>query len=416
MSIKLRLKSLFSDRSGQFSIVLAVALPAIVGCVGLATDISEQQRVKFDLQNAVDAGILAAADLATQGASETDVKARIRAYFLASCPVVNCASTVTQTTTILTDKVRVEARATVKTAFMGVFGQSSIAADAKAEMTIKSVPVFYEVHMVLDNTGSMNIIDGLANIQSFRTKFKPWGSVCAFACHNVVSSGKQDKNGNDIMMTKTGAQLARETNTPMREDRLRAEMISQAQSLLSTANASRIKIATYDFNWWVSQRIAPSTNFAQVKKSIDDMAWSSEGTQHAYMADELVRLVGSSGTGLVATSPKKAIVMITDGVSNDWNGSGISTIPASACNKWKAEGRELFILNMVYPDPLEIGDQWYSHRSTMISLVPTIEPALQACASPGKYFRAEYGTSVITALESVKNAILKDAKSMYLAY
>ena len=377
---------------------------------------SSDLRIKFDLQNATDAGLLAASDLAAQGSTEDDVKARIRAYFLASCPVANCASAVTQTTTIMKDKVRVEATANVKTAFMGMMGQSSLVADAKSEMTIKSIPVFYEVHMVLDNTGSMNIIDGLDNIKSFRTQFKPWGSVCAFACHNIVPSGSKDSKGNDIMMTKTGAQLAREKNIPMREDRLRSQMIDQAQSLLTTANASRIKIATYDFNWWVSQRIAPSANFGQVKKSIDDMAWGSDGTQHTYMADELVRLVGKSGTGSTAESPKKAIVMITDGVSNDWNGSGITSIPESVCNKWKADGREVFILNMVYPDPLEIGDEWYSGRAKMIAFVPTLEATLKSCASPGKYFRAEYGASIDMALESVKNAILKDARSMYLAY
>ena len=396
--------------------MLAIALPTIVAAVGLATDLSEQQRMQTDLQNAADAGLLAAADLAAAGASEADIKDRIKSFFLTACPVTNCATAATQTTTIMTDKIRVEASATIKNTFMGIVGKPTVNINAKAEMTIKSVPVFYEVHMVLDNSGSMNIVDGLANIRSFRNQFKPWGAVCAFACHNIVSSGKQDKKGNDIMMTVTGASVARANNIPMREDRLRAEMINQAQTLLTTANASRIKIATYDFNWWVNQRIAPSADFSQVKKSIEDMAWTSDGTQHDYMADELVRLVGPSGTGLTAQSPKKAIVMITDGVSNDWNGSGISSIPASACNKWKAEGRELFMLNMVYPDPLEIGDTGYSGRARMIALVPTLEATLQSCASSGKYFRAEYGQSIVSALESVKNAILKDARSMYLAY
>ena len=71
---------------------------------------------------------------------------------------------------------------------------------------------------------------------------------------------------------------------------------------------------------------------------------------------------------------------------------------------------------MVYPDPLEIGNEWYGNRANIIALRPTIEPALQACASPGRYYRAEYGNSIDNAMDSIRDDVLKDAKSMYLAF
>ena len=404
-----------SDKSGQFSIMLCVALPMLMAAVGMATDLSEQQRIKYELQNATDAGVLAAADLSVQGASEVDIKARVKAYFIAACPLANCATSVSMTTTILSDRIRVEATAPAKTYFMGMMGKPILNAYAKSEMTIKSVPVFYEVHMVLDNSGSMNIVDGLANIRAFREKFKPWNSICAFACHTTNGSDTSSPNYAGYQ-GKTGAQIARSTNTPMREDRLRDTMIEQAKELITAGNATRVAVATYDFDWCVYQRIAPSTNYGQVKKSIETMPWQSNGTQHEYMSGELARLVGPSGTGASKASPKKAIVMITDGVSQPLSGSGLQNIPTSVCNKLKENGRQLFILNMVYPDPLEIGNEWYGNRANIIALRPTIESALQACASPGRYYRAEYGTSIDNAMDSIRDDVLKDAKSMYLAF
>jgi Flp pilus assembly protein TadG len=434
MSIRSHFKKLATDNSGQFSIMLSVALPMLMAAVGMATDLSEQQRVKFDLQNAVDASVLSAADLAQSGATEDQIKARIKTFFLAQCPIANCETNVVLTPTILQDRVRVEAQAKVKTYFMGMVGKSTLNADAKAEMTLKSIPVYYEVHMALDNSGSMNIIDGLQNMRDFRVQFNPWGATCAFACHDRVDAAPvkkpqkcTTKKGKTtcvddgyypaVQMTESGADMARRLGFPLREDRLRTQMITQAQSLLnSTANNSRIKVATYDFDWWVRQRLAPSTNFQQVKLSIEGIPRQSGGTQYAYFANEMARLVGSSGSGATELTPKKAIVMITDGVSQVVGSDALETIPTATCNKLKENGRELFILNMVYPDPNELTTGYNSAVEKVKALRPNLATSLQACASPGRYYAAEYGSSIDTALESIKQAVLKDAKSMYLAY
>jgi Flp pilus assembly protein TadG len=427
-------KRFSADRGGQFSIMLCVALPALFAAVGLATDISQQQRVKSELQNATDVGVLASAELAERGATETEIKARVRSYFLSACPVANCNTDVTLSTTVLPDRIRVEATAKAKTFFMGMVGVKLMTTKAKSEMQIRSIPVHYEVHMALDNSGSMNIIDGLQNMRNFRTQFNPWGATCAFACHDRVDAAPvkkpqkcTTKKGKTtcvddgyypaVQMTESGADVARRLGFPLREDRLRTQMIAQAKSLLTaTANQDRIKVATYDFDWWVRQRISPSTNYGQVKKSIEDMPRQSGGTQYAYFANELVRLVGPSGSGATEATPKKAIVMITDGVSQVNGSDGLETIPTATCNKLKEDGRELFILNMVYPDPNELTTGYNSAVEKVKGIHAKLAPSLQACASPGRYYAAEYGTSIDTALESIKNDVLKDAKSMYLSF
>jgi hypothetical protein len=403
-----------TDKNGQFSIMMAVALPMLMACVGMATDVTHQIGERSSLQNAVDAAALSGSATASNGGSEQDVRDQVLAYFEGSCDVQNCAS-IPLTTVILPDRIRVEADGSVKAHFMGMMGMPYLPIAARAEVMIRSTPVHYEVHMVLDNSGSMNIIDGLANIRAFRTQFHPWNaSACAFACHDRGGDGKGVQNAQPG--GATGASLARSLGFPMREDRLRAQMIEQSRSLLTSAqNQSRIKVATYDFDWWVRQRIAPSANFAEVRSSIETMPEQSGGTQYSFFANELARLVGASGSGADAGNPKKAIVMITDGVSQTLSGSHLETIPVATCNKLKEEGRELFVLNMVYPDPNEIGDMSAATKTKILNLVPQLEPSLIACASPGRYYSAEYGASIDSALESIRLAILKDARSMYLS-
>lgn len=173
------LKKLAADKSGQFSIMLAVALPMLISAVGFTVDLSEQQRVQYYLQNATDAAILASGDLVASDASEAAIKARIRTFFLAACQVPACASAVSQTTTIDGNRVRVDATFNTPTYFMGIVGYKTMPVAARSEITLDQQLYYYEVHMALDNTGSMNIVDGLDAIRKFRVMFQPGGQACA---------------------------------------------------------------------------------------------------------------------------------------------------------------------------------------------------------------------------------------------
>jgi Flp pilus assembly protein TadG len=409
------LKRFWSDRRGQFSIVSIAAMPLIMTATGIALDLTNQQRFDSELQNAVDAGALAGAAIAYEGASQEQIRERVRTFFLPVCQVPNCSTAMTLSTTFSADRLTVTASGSVRPPFLSIFGRESMPIEAKAQVTLKSTPSHYEVHMVLDNTGSMNIIDGLSNIRAFRTQFNPWGSSsCAFACHDRGGDGRGG-DGGVAWQGETGAEMARRIGYPMREDRLRAEMIDQARILLSGGSSSRVKIATYDFDWWVHRRTAPTSIFNDVRRSIEGMAWHSPGTNHGWFAAELARLVGVSGDGLTAANPRKAIVMITDGVSQINGSNELQPVQQATCDLLKQDGREVFILNMVYPNPAEIGSMDANLTRKITDLHPRLEPALQACASPGKYFRAEYGATIDQALESIRIAIERDARQMYLA-
>ncbi len=146
-----------------------------------------------------------------------------------------------------------------------------------------------------------------------------------------------------------------------------------------------------------------------MRNAINDIHNLSEGTQYEQMAPETDGIVGVSGTGSTPSSPKKIIVLITDGVQQRLPDHKPGLIPIAMCEKLKEGGREVFVLNIAYPDPDIIGgDQRLGGSPSQVkAFYNDIEPRLQSCASSGaNYFRADYGVSIDNALKKITDKIL----------
>ncbi|MGL4405221.1 MAG: vWA domain-containing protein, partial [Notoacmeibacter sp.] len=276
-----------------------------------------------------------------------------------------------------------------------------------ARVNLSATMEHINVHMVLDNTGSMNIVDGVAAINQMRPLFKPYekfGAIedCAFACHVKI-----DGSGKDVTYNgKSGSEIARENGIPMREDRIHREMIDQAQRLLQ--GASNIKVAVYAFDWSITKLIDPSDNFGRVKNAIDNVTNVSQGTQYEIMAPQVDFQVGLSGVG-TELDPKKVIVLITDGVQQRFPDHKPGLMPIEACDKMKEDGRELYVLNIAYPDPDIIGGDQRpgGSPSEVKAFYNDIDPRMKACAtSPDHYFRADYGVTIDRALKKITDKIM----------
>src|SRR5260370_42194172 len=64
---------LYADRRGNIAVMMALALPALVGAMGLGFEVSNWYMTKRAMQNAADAAVIAAA---TNGGSNYDVQAK----------------------------------------------------------------------------------------------------------------------------------------------------------------------------------------------------------------------------------------------------------------------------------------------------------------------------------------------------
>ena len=112
--------------------------------------------------------------------------------------------------------------------------------------------------------------------------------------------------------------------------------------------------------------------------------------------------VGESGSGSSPTDAKKYVVLVTDGLNNNYDG-GIITGPfqSSYCDGLKANGVEIAVLHLPYPD---LGTQaWYQWFAEP-HLADT-ETGLRNCASNGMYYQADQTPQMIAALQSIADSV-----------
>ncbi len=123
------------------------------GCVALALDYARALAVRSQLQAAADAAALSSNPVPTD--TDADLLARVTAHFNYNMPMARSNATgVTVASAVITDGVRVTARANVPTTFGRLLGIANmpiqVVSEAKAAKTV------FEIALVLDNTYSMS--------------------------------------------------------------------------------------------------------------------------------------------------------------------------------------------------------------------------------------------------------------------
>lgn len=154
------------DRRGATAILFAVAIPVIVGSVGMAVDLSRAYLVKTRLSHALDAAALASV---ASESTEADINARLREFFDINYPPEKVGVTYDIEAHMVGDEVTVTAHASYYTTFLKVLGVDDIAVSAETvvQREVKGV----EVAMVLDVTGSMADNNNIGTLRTAATNF-----------------------------------------------------------------------------------------------------------------------------------------------------------------------------------------------------------------------------------------------------
>lgn len=147
------LNRFWRSKSGNFALLMGLGLPAILGAVAFAVDVSTIMRAKSNLQNALDSANLASSHLGDLDITRTDAFNR---YFQANIAghgeLANAQATLTVDKGINYIKTKAVASADANLNFAFLFGQNThIVVDASAVESNNQL----EVVLVLDNTGSM---------------------------------------------------------------------------------------------------------------------------------------------------------------------------------------------------------------------------------------------------------------------
>ncbi|MER9066968.1 pilus assembly protein [Mesorhizobium sp. M0902] len=155
------------SKSGNFALMLAFGLPAVLTAVAFAVDVSTLMRAKVSLQNALDAANLASSHLGDIEASRKDVFDR---YFQTNVAghseLRNAEATLTVERGLNYIQTKAVAMADVNLNFAFLFGNDKrITVDAGAVESTNQL----EVVLVLDNTGSMASNDRIGALRTAAT-------------------------------------------------------------------------------------------------------------------------------------------------------------------------------------------------------------------------------------------------------
>lgn len=148
LTMSVRKKRFLSDRSGNFAIIMSLLAVPLVLTAGVALDVANITRTKSQLQNALDAAVLA---IAREGQQVDDKQAmQIANTYLENNYGLHFADL-----RVVRDgtNVRVDASAKADMAFGGLFGYDDwkVATSSTADIAFIS----YEIALSLDTTGSM---------------------------------------------------------------------------------------------------------------------------------------------------------------------------------------------------------------------------------------------------------------------
>jgi Flp pilus assembly protein TadG len=152
-----RLAGLGPCERGAVAPLIGFAMIVLVGAVGVAIDIGRGQVAQSKLQSSLDSAGLAAGAMVGQTLDSDDLKPEAEKYLRSNFAGETIDATITDFDLQLADDqsvVTLEAKATLPTTFMRVFGQQKIDVAARSEITRETKGL--EVAVVLDVTGSMD--------------------------------------------------------------------------------------------------------------------------------------------------------------------------------------------------------------------------------------------------------------------
>lgn len=400
------LGSFARDRQGSVAIVFALSLIALSGVSALAVDYARMLRAQQRLQVLADSAALAGARALEQGGNE----ARVAAEAYISQQTVRDVTNVQTNIDVDSNTVRVRTRADMPTSFARVIGYRDVRLTAMSQ-TLREKN-YLDVHVVLDMSGSMGLAATAAEMARFKAITKPmtdagaavdaWLAAengCAFACHQMAS---WNTNG------KTAFQIARENNILLRWDVLLDAARTMSSSLLSTAHASskNIRIGAFAFSESVEKLSDPTDNLSAIQAAFLTSTILRRDTLSTSALRDIKGRIGPSGNGFSSGSPRKMIVIATDGVqggNHGPTGAGDSVFDKAVCDEFKANGVDIAIIEVKYlQDGLSPATE-----TRMRPLYPLISPALQDCASgPDLFLQADNAAQIRDAFATMAQRII----------
>lgn len=384
----LALAAYASDRRGVIALSFALLLIPLIFVTGAGLDYSSAITRKAQMQEALDSAVIAgsvAVRNALNNGSTTSAAISAgnsaatlfyrAAIYNSGADNLTTKFTVSGFTVMGTGSVA----STVQTNFMGFFGFSSLNVVATSQSTTEIMP-YEEVYLLVDISASMLLPSTEAGIAAMIN-----GSPqCALACHDK-------SQGTDSYSWALGQGI-----------QLRYQVVNHGiLNLLnflnsSTVYQSRVRVSLWALDASLTQLSALTSNFLSVAKAFPAPAVAvtnaSAATPFNTLIPSFVKAVGSAGDGSSWSSPKKLVILASDGVNDptrDWTTkvalrAQVRVFDMTFCSQLQSAGVTVAILNTpYYPMTWDwgynatLGQPGSLGGATRVDDIPI---ALQACA------------------------------------
>lgn len=434
LAIVRALRAVLRHRRGNVMLLFALSLPFLTFATGMGIDYAHAMKAQTRLNAIADAAALSAVNKAMMGRGDSEAAAYARRVF------VDQYRSMFYEGDIRVYRLNVQATtdnsgrrsATVTYAgyllndFASILGRGWLSISGRSATTNAVAPDI-DFYMLLDVSSSMALPTTTAGLQKVADSN---AEGCRFACHSVNDTKGRDAKGK---MTDLYG-VAKSYGLSLRiddEGRAVSQLADNARTTASRNGANyRIAIHTFrgrggfetlqtlttDMNLAAGKTrdLVPSLfykNGCPTKECKDGEVGKGDlDSAHNEAFDQINGLVPNPGTGQRGTTPQAVVFMVTDGMRDEYrsNGRPEVAIDPAKCELLKSRNIRIAILYTEYLKEALQNDDW-SQRNVAPYLYK-VEPALQACASPGLYTKVSTDQDIANALDALFRSAVATAR------
>lgn len=421
---------LIRSRRGAVLMIFALALPVLVFATGMSLDYANAMRIRTRLAAAADAAVLAATSRTLMDAPGIVAEQRARDVFRAAAGTIPGLRLNPDMPNDLAISVSDDSsngqyrRATVRFSgwsrnyFGGILGLAELAVNGTAGAQAKRAPDI-DFYVMLDTSSSMALPTTSAGIAWMKAKTVRTDDVwnpngCAFACHETHPNNPKvvDQEGNMIDYYR----LAHDNGIELRIDAGKHAIVNLLDDARreSTANGATYRFSVATFNRAANfDNVAPLTDDYDLAKAgtrgaeivaveAGSADWDRQTEHEASLRQQMARMPALSGmgSGQPGDTPQTYLILITDGMRDEEvGGRQMGRILQDACNAIKGRRIRIAILYTSYQEQSIDYDSWAVNN--VVSLLPTLRPALQQCASGDLLFEVGTDGDISAALNAL---------------
>ena len=422
------------DRRGNVLMIFAFAVIPLTFATGMSIDYGQAMRLQTKLNAAADAAALTATSQAEM--DETVIHAADRAKKVFQVQVDDSINLVpieytdpaqffitvvdTPTATGTTRVSTVTYRAQSRNLFSKILGTSTLTIKGTSQSTASTAPNI-DFYLMMDVSGSMALPTTTAGLTQLKaatvSAANPTG--CAFACHATNADKAKDKNGN---LTDFYG-VARSYGIPLRVDAegLAAQDLMKVAKSTSAANSATYRMSVSTFSEagtfkntaslttdldaaGTTAATAQVSNYYQNNCPTSSRCNSDQDSGHSDAFTQLNTLMPAPGTGNKLDKPQEIMFLITDGARDEKRAGADGQYPevgidTALCTAIKNRGIRIAILYTEYLPGAINNESWSNTHVT--PFLYKIEPALQACASDGLYYKVSTDDDISAALNAL---------------